>query len=131
MSSPFCFSISLAKSGNKRKSYSEIVRQLLLKGLEKETKDKADGEGVILMPKLRTSPKAARDRAIRGQIASKSFERYGVPLTGKSFGRMFGVKPRTATNRMQDLGTILLEELWTYVDTSALSDAEILKWFGR
>ena len=44
---------------------------------------------------------------------------------------MFGVKPRTATNRMQDLGTILLEELWTYVDTSALSDAEILKWFGR
>ena len=48
------------------------------------------------MPKLRTSPETTRDRAIRGQIATKSFERYGVKLTGESFGRMFGVKPRTA-----------------------------------
>ena len=83
------------------------------------------------MPKLRTSPETTRDRAIRGQIATKSFERYGVKLTGESFGRMFGVKPRTATNRLQRLGTIQLGELWNYVRTCSPSDAEILAWFGR
>lgn len=83
------------------------------------------------MPKRRISPDEARIRAIRGQIANKSEVLYGKKLTGKTFGRMFGLEEKTANNRRKDLGKLTVGELWTYVRTCSPSDAEILAWFGR
>lgn len=83
------------------------------------------------MPKQRVSAWEARNRAIRGQIANMSQRLYGENITGKTFGRMFGVKVRTAQNRIKQLETIQLGELWNYVRVGNPSNEEILAWFGR
>lgn len=83
------------------------------------------------MPKLRISPEEARIRAIMGQIADKSMVLYGKKLIGKTFGKMFGLEEKTATNRMKDLDKTTIREFRHYVNTAGLSDAEILAWFGR
>ena len=83
------------------------------------------------MPKLRISPEEARIRAILGQIADKSMVLYRKRLIGKTFGKMFGVSEKTATNRMKDLDKTTMKEFRHYADTARLSDAEILAWFGR
>lgn len=83
------------------------------------------------MPKLRISPGEARTRVIMGQIANKSMVLYGQKLNGKTFGKMFGVSERTATNRMKNMDKTTMEEFLHYVDTASLTDAEILECFGR
>lgn len=83
------------------------------------------------MPKLRISPEEARIRAIRGQIANKSEVLYGKKLTGKTFGRMFGLEEKTANNRRKDPDKTLVKELLHYFNTVEASDDEILAWFGR
>ena len=83
------------------------------------------------MPRLRVSPEEARIRAIRGQIANKSEVLFGERLTGKTFGKMFGVSERTATNRMKNMDKTTMEEFLHYVATASLTDAEILECFGR
>lgn len=83
------------------------------------------------MPRLRVSPEEARIRTVMGQIANKSEVLFGERLTGKTFGKMFGVSERTATNRMKDLDKTTLKEFRHYADTAKLTDAEILACFGR
>ena len=83
------------------------------------------------MPKLRISPEETRIRVMKGQIANKSMVLYGKRLNGKTFGKMFGVSERTATNRMNDLDKTTMKEFLHYADTAKLTDAEILECFGR
>lgn len=83
------------------------------------------------MPKLRISPGEARTRVIMGQIANKSMVLYGKKLTGKTYGWMFGVSAKTATNRMKDWDKTTMKEFRHYADTAKLTDAEILECFGR
>lgn len=83
------------------------------------------------MPRLRVSPKEARIRTVMGQIANKSEVLFGERLTGKTFGKMFGVSERTATNRMKNMDKTTMEEFLHYADTAKLTDAEILECFGR
>lgn len=83
------------------------------------------------VPRLRVSPEEARIRALMGQIANKSMVLYGRRLNGKTFGKMFGVSERTATNRMKDPDKTTMKEFRHYADTAKLTDAEILECFGR
>ena len=83
------------------------------------------------MPKRRVTEEQALERAIRGQIAEKSQTLYGQDITGKTFGRMFGVKDRTAQNRLNKLKDIKMGEFLHYVATAHPTDEEILAWVGR
>ena len=83
------------------------------------------------MPKLRISPEETRIRVMKGQIANKSMVLYGKRLNGKTFGKMFGVSERTATNRMKNMDKTTMKEFLHYADTAKLTDAEILECFGR
>lgn len=83
------------------------------------------------MPRLRVTPREARLRAIKSQLASKSELIYGTKLTGKVFGRMFGLSEKTANNRRKDLDETKVKELQRYFDNVSASDADVLAWFGR
>lgn len=83
------------------------------------------------MPKLRGSPEEERERAILGQISQKSWLKYGKKMSGERVGKLFGVGGKTALNRLHNLGSFRLDELWDYTKRCSLTNEEILAWFGR
>ena len=83
------------------------------------------------MPKLRVSPEEERDRAILGQISQKSWLKYGKKMSGERVGKLLGVEGKTALNRLHNLGSFRLDELWDYTKKCSLTNEEILAWFGR
>ena len=83
------------------------------------------------MPKLRVSPEEERERAILGQISQKSWLKYGKKMSGERAGKLFGVEGKTALNRLHNLGSFRLDELWDYTKRCSLTNEEILAWFGR
>lgn len=83
------------------------------------------------MPKLRVSPEEERDRAILGQISQKTWLKYGKKMSGERVGNLFGVEGKTALNRLHNLGSFRLDELWDYTKRCSLTNEEILAWFGR
>lgn len=44
---------------------------------------------------------------------------------------LFGVEGKTALNRLHNLGSFRLDELWDYTKRCSLTNEEILAWFGR
>lgn len=83
------------------------------------------------MPKLRVSPEEERERAILGQISQKVFLKTGKKISGERAGLLFGLGSKTAGNRLKDLGSFRLDELWDYTKRCSLTNEEILAWFGR
>lgn len=83
------------------------------------------------MPKLRVGPEEERDRAILGQISQKTWLKYGKKMSGERVGKLFGVEGKTALNRLHNLGSFRLDELWDYTKRCSLTNEEILAWFGR
>lgn len=90
---------------------------------------KSQRKEVTDMPRLHVTPEENRKRNILGQISEKAYQRFGKPVTGALFGRMFGVKECTAKNRIKSLEDIRLRELRNYVESCNLSDEDILVWF--
>ena len=83
------------------------------------------------MPKLRVSPEEERKRTILSQISQKVIMKTGKKMTDDRVGQLFGLKGKTAGNRMKDIGNFKMKEVWKYDDRVRLTNEEILAWFGR
>lgn len=83
------------------------------------------------MPKIKPTAKEAWERKIIGQIGSVASERYGArKLTGKVFGMLFGLKERTATERIKDPEDLTVRQLRKYARDNHLTDAQKLEWLA-